>query len=99
MNEKKYLICVFAHPSSSMISLQLYSTGKALFTVRKKGKYFINLSCVATQEVIDEVEKKCAWSSLRGRVLETVLVSNATKKFIEDCWQELKKLKPELCIK
>ena len=101
--KKNYFIHSFARPSNTVLSLQLGAkTGKTRFIARnvKNGNIeIIDISCVATLEILEEIKAKSVWSSHYGWALNTTLVSGATKDFISGCWQDLKKLKPELCIK
>lgn len=100
--KKNYFIHSFAHPSNTLLSLQLGAkTGRTRFIARsvKNGKVeIIDISCVATPEILKEISDKSVWGRT-GWVLNTTLVSNTTKEFVGNCWSELKKTKPELCIK
>ena len=98
-----YTIRALARPSSTVLALHVGKhTGKTRF-VAMNGKLHrpevILLSPVATEEILEELEEKCAYSSWEGRVLIRPMVSPTTKTFINECWDELKQLKPEFCIK
>lgn len=98
-----YVIRAFARPSSTLLYLQVgATTGKTRFiakNVRSRNVEIIPLSLVATTEILAEIKATCVWNSRYGYTLQTVLVSSKTKDFINACWNELKQLKPQLCIK
>ena len=97
-----YTINAFKRPSSTLLVLQIGGkTGKSRFiatNIRTRQQMEIPLTPVATAEILKELDDKCWWSSA-GRVLQTVMVSDEMKDFINACWNELKKEKPEFCIK
>jgi hypothetical protein len=88
-----------------MLSLRVNGeNGKVLFTAtnaRNRQSEDIELSQVATPEILQELDKKSGFNAALGDdwVLTTVTVNMMTKHFIVDCWDELKKLKPQLGIR
>jgi hypothetical protein len=100
---KVYIIRSFARPSSTLLYLQVGAeTGKTRFIVRharRRQVETVDLSVVATEEILTEIREKSGFNARYGFALQTVSVSEATKNFIFDCWSELKTLKPNLCIK
>ena len=96
---KSCLIRSHSRPSSTLLWLQVgLKTGKARFLVKANGLQKIPLSVVALPEVLEEISSK---SVLAGKFYElrNPKLSKDTTEFIEACWSELKKLRPELCIK
>ena len=100
---KNCVIRSFARPSNVLLYLQVGgTTGKVRFIAkhaRSRKVEFIDLSMVATPEILKELEEKGAWNVRYGHALLTVMVSEETKNFINACWDELKKLRPQFCIK
>lgn len=98
-----YVIRSFARPSNVLLYLQVGGeTGKAHFiakNARSRQVEKIDLSAVATEEILAEIKAKSGFNVRYGYALQTVFVSDKTKEFILSCWSELKKLKPNLCIK
>lgn len=97
-----YVINAFKRPSSTLLVLQIGGkTGKARFiatNIRTRQQTAVPLTLTASAEILKELDEKCWWSSA-GRLLQTIMVSDETKDFINSCWDELKKEKPEFCIK
>lgn len=97
-----YTIRALAHPSSTLLSLLIDGkTGESCFfatNLKTRRSVEIPLTPIATEKILTELDEKCAYSS-EGRVLITTMVSPTTKTFINACWNELKTLKPEFCIK
>ena len=100
---KNCIIRSFAHPSNVLLYLQVGGeTGKVRFIarhVRRRQVETIDLSLVASAEILEELSAKGVWNVRYGYTLQTVLVSEATKEFIEACWRELKSRCPQFCIK
>ena len=100
---KNCVIRAFAHPSKVLLYLQVDGeTGKVRFiarNARRRQVETINLSIVASAEILEELSTKGEWNIRYGHTLQTVLISEATKEFIEDCWKELKSRYPQFCIK
>ena len=98
---KKCTINSFKRPSSTLLYLQVGGkTGRTRFiAMRSRQLEEIPLSIVATTEILDEIRQKSAIDPRNGHVLLTTTVSMETRSFINECWTELKKLKPEFCIK
>ena len=98
-----YVIRSFARPSNVLLYLQLDAkTGKTRFiakNARSRQVEKIELSAVATTEIMTEIREKSGFNVRYGFALMTVAVSEATKEFILSCWSELKTLKPNFCIK
>ena len=99
---KVYVISAFTRPCNTLVYLQIdHKTGETRFLVpdiRYGGADEIPLSLVASPEVLKEIISKSRWNLRFGHSLQTVLVSQATKDFINSCWDELKKLKPQFCV-
>jgi len=102
---KNFVIRAYARPCSTMLSLKVNGeNGQAKFVAtnaRSRQKEEIPLSLVATTEILEELDKKSGFNAALGDdwVLTTVTVNMMTKHFIVDCWDELKKLKPQLGIR
>jgi hypothetical protein len=100
---KFYVIRAFARPSSTLLYLQVGAvTGKTRFiakNARSRQVEKIDLSVVATPEVLTEIGAKSNWNVRYGHALQTVLVSDAVKECINACWAELKSLRPQFCIR
>ena len=100
---KNCVIRSFARPSNVLLYLQVGgTTGKARFIarhVRSRQVETIDLTTVATESILKELEEKGAWNVRYGYTLLTVMVSEETKTFINACWDELKALRPKFCIK
>ena len=102
---KNFVIRAYARPCSTMLSLRVNGeNGKVLFTAtnaRNRQSEDIELSQVATPEILQELDKKSGFNAALGDdwVLTTVTVNMMTKHFIVDCWDELKKLKLQLGIR
>lgn len=98
-----YVIRSFARPSNVLLYLQVGGkTGKTRFIakhVRSRQVERIDLSATATEEILAEIQAKSGFNVRYGYALQTTSVSNATKEFILSCWSELKKIKPQLCIR
>ena len=105
MNKKNYVIRAYARPCSTMLQLKVNGeTGKAHFVAtnaRNRQSEDIELSQVATPEILQELDKKSGFNAALGDdwCLQTVAVTMATKHFIMNCWDELKKLRPQLGIR
>ena len=100
---KNCIIRSFARPSNILLYLIVDgTTGKARFIarqVRSRQVENIDLSLEATEEILEELREKGVWNVRYGHTLMTVMVRPTTKKFIESCWDELKKLRPQFSIK
>lgn len=100
---KNCVIRAFKRPCRLLLYLQVIAeTGKVRFiarNVRARSVEKITLSVVATAEIMEEIYAKSVRHARYGRALQTLQVSEATKKFINTCWNELKELKPQFCIK
>jgi len=105
MNKKNYVIRAYARPCSTMLSLKVNGkngTTKFVATnVRSHKVEEIPLSQVATEDILKELAKKSVFNAALSDdwCLQTVAVTMATKHFIMNCWDELKKQKPELGIR
>ena len=99
---KGYVISAFTRSCNTLVYLQInHKTGKSRFLVpdiRYGGTGEIRLSLVASPEVLKEIISKSRWNIRFGNSLQTDLVSDATKDFINACWDELKKLQPQFCV-
>lgn len=103
--QKNFVIRAYARPCGIMLSLKVNgATGKAQFiakNARNNQMEEIPLSLVASSAILQELDAKSGFNAALGDdwALMTVAVSMVTKHFINDCWDELKKLKPQFCIK
>lgn len=103
--KKNFKIRAYARPCSTMLSLNVNGeNGMAHFVAtnaRNRQSENIKLSQVATPEILQELDKKSGFNAALGDdwVLTTVAVNMMTKHFIVDCWDELKKTKPQLGIR
>lgn len=101
--EKIFVIRAYARPCGTMLSLNVNGeTGKSYFVAlngRNKQEETINLSQVANSGTLKEFSSKSGFNVQQGYVVLTVALSKVTKDFINACWEELKQLKPKLCIK
>ena len=98
-----YVIRSFARPCGTLLYFQVdRETGDTRFIVkhaRSRRVEKVLLTAVATAEILAEIRAKSAWNVRYGHALQTTYVSKQTKDFINSCWDELKKLKPQLAIK
>jgi len=103
--QKNFVIRAYARPCSTMLSLKVNGeNGQAKFVAtnaRSRQKEEIPISLVATEDIIQELDAKSGFNAALGSdwCLQTVAVNMKTKHFIVDCWDELKKLKPQLGIR
>ena len=102
---KNFLIRAYARPCSTMLQLKVNGeNGKTHFVatnVRNRQREEIPLTLVATPDIIHEIDKKSGFNAALGDdwCLQAVTVNMATKHFIINCWDELKKIKPQLGIR
>lgn len=102
---KNFVIRAYARPCSTMLALKVNGeNGQTKFVatnVRNRQREEIPISLVATEDIIQEIDKKSGFNAALGDdwCLQTVAVNMATKHFINDCWDELKKTKPQLGIR
>ena len=98
-----YIIRSFARPCGTLLYLQVdKETGDTRFIAkhaRSRRVEKIPLTAVAAAEILAEIGAKSALNVRYGQALLTTYVSKQTKDFINSCWDELKKLKPQLAIK
>ena len=101
--KKNFVIRAYARPCGVMLDLQVNGeTGKTQFIAKKprsQQSETIHLTAVASKEILKEIEAKSGFNVHWGHALQTVAVSQATKELINNCWDELKHLKPQFCIK
>ena len=103
--KKNFLIRAYARPCSTMLQLKVSGeTGKTHFVatnVRSRQREEIPLSQVASENILKELDAKSGFNAALGSdwCLQAVTVNMATKHFIVDCWDELKKLRPQLGIR
>lgn len=97
-----YVIRSFARKSKFLLYLLVDAkTGVARFIakhVRSRQVEKVPLSVVATAETLSEIGAKSNWNIRYGQTLQTALVSDDTKKFINACWDELNSIRPQFCI-